>query len=127
MSETIIEPNKASSADRDDRLFAIVNYVFFLLGSIIGITSVLGLIIAYARKDKAPNWLHSHYVFQIRTFWYALLALFLSSILVATVILSPIGLLGYLGIWIWVIIRSVAGFLKALDNKGIGDPRGYWV
>ena len=35
-----------------------------LLGGALGVAVIIG----YARKDQAPNWLHSHYEFQIRTF-----------------------------------------------------------
>ena len=33
-----------------------------------------GVIIAYAQRRDAPDWVHSHYRFQIRTFWIAVLS-----------------------------------------------------
>jgi uncharacterized membrane protein len=127
MSSTIIEPTDNRAADRDDRLLAGLNYVLYLLGNIIGVTTVIGLIIAYARKDTAPTWLHSHYVFQIRTFWNAIAGLVISTIMFMTVILIPFAMLGYALTWLWVLVRGIVGLLRLVDSRGIGDPRGYWV
>ena len=60
MSDTIIEPGSTKSADRDDKLMVALNYVLMLIGNIIGVTSIIGLIIAYARRESAPNGLFSH-------------------------------------------------------------------
>jgi uncharacterized membrane protein len=127
MSSTIIEPSENRAADRDDRLMAGLNYVLYLIGNIIGVTTVIGVIIAYARKDAAPSWLHSHYVFQIRTFWYAIAGLVINTIMFMTIILSPFALLGYGLTWLWVLVRGIVGLLRLVDSRGIGDPRGYWV
>ncbi|WP_417493773.1 hypothetical protein [Maricaulis sp.] len=54
MSQTILEPETDRSADRDERLMAGLGYVLILLGNIIGVTTLIAVIIAYARKDTAP-------------------------------------------------------------------------
>lgn len=127
MSQTILEPETNQTAERDERLMAGLGYVLILLGNIIGVTTLIAVILAYARKDAAPGWLHSHYVFQIRTFWVAVIGILASSLLVATVILSPFGLLGFGLIWLWVLIRSVIGLIRLIDRRGNADPQGYWV
>jgi len=116
-----------SAADRDDRWLAGINHGLFMLGNIIGFSTILAVIIAYARKGDAPDWLKSHYNMQIRTFWYAVLGLVGCGFMVATVILSPFGLLGMAVIWIWVLARSIIGLIRILDGRGIGNPNGYWV
>lgn len=98
-----------------------------LLGNIIGVSSIIAVIIGYARKDQAPNWLHSHYEFQIRTFWAALVGLVLSTVMIFTFILMPIGFLGYAAIWLWVLIRNVVGFIRLLDGRGVGNASTMWV
>jgi len=127
MSDTIYEAPSNKAADRDDKLFAGLGYVLMLLGNIIGVSSIIAVIIGYARKDQAPNWLHSHYEFQIRTFWAALVGLVLSTVMVFTFILMPIGFLGYAAIWLWVLIRNVVGFIRLLDGRGVGNASTMWV
>jgi uncharacterized membrane protein len=43
------------------------------------------------------------------------------------VVLSPIGLLGFLLIWAWMAIRSVMGLIRLVDGRGHPDPHGFWV
>lgn len=127
MNDTIYEPRPAPAADRDDRLLAGLNYVLFLVGNIIGVSSLVAVIIAYARRDSAPHWLQSHYTFQIKSFWAALVAIVACTLMVVSVILSPIGLLGYAVIWLWMLVRSVIGLVRLLDGRGHPDPHGMWV
>ena len=121
----IIEPDGTSSADadRDERMLAGLNYVLYLIGNIIGFTSIIGVIIAYVRREQAPAWLQSHYTFQIRTFWVALIGMIISTVL--TIVL--IGFVGFLLVWLWLLIRSVVGLLKVIDKQPISDPRTFWI
>lgn len=87
-------------------------YILYLASILIGLTSIIGVVIAYINKDEAPEWLKSHYQFQIRTFWIAFLYVCIGVI--TTFIL--IGGLILLLTLIWFIIRCVKG-LQALDKK----------
>jgi uncharacterized membrane protein len=127
MSDTIYEPNDRSAADRDDKFLVGLNYVLFLLGNIIGVTSLVAVVIAYARRDHAPHWLQSHYTYQVKSFWGAFVGLVACTLLVVTVVLSPFGLLGFLLIWAWMAIRSVMGLIRLVDGRGHPDPHGFWV
>ena len=44
-------------------------YILYLVGLVFGITGIIGVIVAYVNKGDAPEWMQSHYRFQIRTFW----------------------------------------------------------
>jgi len=96
-------------------------YVLYLVGIVLGITGIVGVVMAYVSKSEAPEWLQSHYQFQIRTFWIGLLYLVIGSILAVV-------LIGYLVIlfWIvWLIIRCVKG-INLLDKKQPHpDPTGW--
>jgi uncharacterized membrane protein len=127
MSDTIYEPEGTPAADRDDKLMAGLNYVLFLVGNIIGVSSLVAVIIAYARRDAAPHWLQSHYTYQIKSFWAALVGLVACTLMVFTVILSPFGLIGFALIWVWMLVRSIVGLMRLLDNRGHPDPHGMWV
>lgn len=127
MSETIIEPGNSHASDRDDKLFAGLNYVLFLIGNIIGISTILAVIIAYARRERAPHWLQSHYTYQIKSFWAAVLGIIVCTFMIMTVILSPFGLIGLALIWLWVLVRGVVGLVRLLDGRGHPDADAMWV
>ena len=91
-----------------------VIYVLYLAGFIVGVTPLIGVVMAYMAKGEAPEWLDTHYRYQIRTFWIAFLYTFVSVLL--TVIL--IGILGLLATAVWLIVRCIKGF-QALDR---GEP-----
>ena len=127
MSDTIYEPQPAPAADRDDKWLTGLNYVLFLVGNIIGVSSLIAVVIAYARRDAAPNWLQSHYTYQIKSFWAALVGVVACSVMIMSVILSLFGLIGLALIWIWMAVRSVMGLIRVLDGRGQPDPHGMWV
>ena len=89
-------------------------YVLYLAGFVLGVTPLIGVVMAYIARGSAPEWLGTHYRYQIRTFWMAFLYSVISALL--TVIL--IGFLGFLAIAVWMIIRCVKGF-QAADK---GEP-----
>lgn len=96
-------------------------YILYLASVVLGITAVVGVIWAYLSKAAAPDWLQTHYVFLIHTFWKGLLYFVISFIL--TVVL--IGFLGMLFTAVWWIVRCIKG-LQALSKKQpIEDPRGW--
>ena len=128
MSETYTDPTPTGPsgedpADRDERLLVGLTYVLFLIGNIIGVTSIIGVVIAYVRRENAPAWLQSHYTFQIRTFWVSLIGVVVFGIL--TLIL--IGFVGLLVVWLWLLIRSVVGLLRVIERQQIDDPRSFWI
>lgn len=87
-------------------------YVLYLASVVIGLTGVIGVIIAYVNKSEAPDWLQSHYQFQIRTFWIGCLFTFIGLLLM----LVLVGWVVLLFTVIWLIVRSVKG-LQMLDKK----------
>jgi len=96
-------------------------YILYLVSIVFGLTAIIGVVMAYVNKSDAPDWLKSHYQFQIRTFWigglYILIGLFLSLIV--------IGYLVLLFCVIWLIIRCIKG-LKAIDQRAAyPNPKGW--
>lgn len=96
-------------------------YILYLIGIVFGITGIIGVVIAYVNKGDAPEWLKSHYQFQIRTFWIGALYIVIGAIL-------SMAIIGYLLLlfWVvWLIVRCVKG-IKALDAKQAHpDPSGW--
>ena len=86
-------------------------YLLYLVGIMIGITSLIGVIIAYINRSDSPEWLQTHYRFQIRTFWIGLCYFLLGWILTGI----AIGWLVLLFWLAWMIIRCAKG-IKYLDR-----------
>ena len=96
-------------------------YFLYLASILIGITAIAGLIMAYVNRNDAPDWLKSHYQFQIRTFWIGALYLFIGVLLSQFII----GLLILLFWLLWLIVRCARG-IKYLDRREAHpDPTGW--
>lgn len=89
-------------------------YILYLVSIIVGITSIVGVILAYLNKGKAAEWVETHYVYQIRTFWIAILF----SIIGAVLSLVFIGIFVLIATLVWAIIRCI----KGLQLAGRGEP-----
>jgi uncharacterized membrane protein len=89
-------------------------YILYLASLIVGITGLIGLVMAYLNRGQAPDAIKTHYQFQIRTFWIGLLFGFIGAI--TTIIL--IGWLLLLLLAIWWIVRCV----KGMQYLGRGQP-----
>ena len=83
---------------------------------IFGITLIAAVIVNYIKKeDVQGTWLESHFRWQIRTFWFALLWGFIGAL----TILAGIGF-AVIGInVIWVVYRIVKGWLRLTEGKGM--------
>lgn len=111
----------------NDRVIAAIVYVLYLIGPANGFTVLIGLIIAFMRKDKAPAWLATHYEFQIRTVVYAIALVLIAIIGFITVILIPLSLLIWLLLGIWIVIRCAVGLMRLVDARPNPDPSSFLV
>jgi uncharacterized membrane protein len=92
-------------------------YILYLVSLVIGITGIVGLVMAYVKRGEAPEWVKTHYRFQIRTFWIGLLYMVLG--LVTAVIL--IGFLVWLFTVVWLIVRCVKGMQAVSRGEAYPD------
>ncbi len=105
-----------------ERKMAAAVYLLYLASIIIGITSIVGVIVAYVYHGDADEVLRTHYRFQIRTFWISLLIGFIGILLAGI----GIGFLLLLFLLIWFVARCAIG-LKHL-NEGMPVPNpGSWL
>ena len=82
-----------------------------------GWPSIIAVILNYVKRSEVRGtWLDSHFSWQIRTFWFALLWLAIGAILFATVLLIPFAFLLWFGTGIWVLYRIIRGWL-ALSSQ----------
>ena len=100
----------------DERMMALVIYVLYLVP--LGVTHIVGLVLAYVSRDTAPEWLKSHYTFQIRTFWIGLLYFLGAAVLCVALIgfaLLPV-------VMIWFVVRCALGLARLLRAEAYPTP-----
>lgn len=91
-----------------------VVYALQALSFFFGITSIVGVIINYVKREDVHNtWLESHFRWQIRTFWFGLLW----SVIGFVLLFVLIGYLVLLVNLVWLIYRIVKGWMRLNENK----------
>jgi uncharacterized membrane protein len=128
MSERI----ESTAPAAEDRTLPAVVYGLYIIGLTHGITTVIGLIIAYACRDNVGPRMGSHYTWLIRTFWITLGAMAVGGLMVLVGIpLSlvlvgiPIVMLGGLLIgaaWVYCAVRMVIGIVYLARDEEIPRP-----
>ena len=83
-----------------------------------GWPSIIAVIINYVKRSEVRGtWLDSHFSWQIRTFWFALLWLAVGGILFLTVVGIPFAVLVWAITGIWVLYRIIRGWLALASHK----------
>jgi uncharacterized membrane protein len=90
-----------------------------IVGSFIGgIPSIVAVVMNYARRSATRGtYLESHFRWQLRTFWFAVLWACVSVLLMLTIIGILAGLAGLFVLTIWIIYRLVRGWLALRDKR----------
>ena len=87
-----------------------------------GLPSIVAVILNYVkRSDARGTWAESHYRWQIRTFWFALLWLIIALVLITTMVGIPIGVGLLIAVTIWLIYRVARGWLRLVDRQPMYD------
>lgn len=109
---------------QDDKMLPAIVYALLIAGVLSGgFTCVIGVILAYVSRKDAPEWLASHYEFQIRTFWLALLFAVVSGLL--TVV--GIGVVLLVAVGLWVIVRGIFGLSSLFKNQPYPTPKSWML
>src|SRR5512145_3227507 len=88
-----------------------------------GWPSIIAVILNYVkRSDVRGTWLDSHFGWQIRTFWYALLWVILAGALILTVVGIPFAFLLLLVVGFWVLYRIIRGWIALAEAKPMPLP-----
>ena len=90
-----------------------------VVGSFLGSRpSIAAVIMNYVKRgDARGTWVDSHYRWQIRTFWFAVLWAIIGWVLVATIIGIVIGVPILIGLALWLIYRIARGWLFLKDKR----------
>jgi uncharacterized membrane protein len=85
---------------------------------VFSLPSILAVILNYAKRSETRGTLlESHFRWQIRTFWYALLWCVLGALSFVTLIGIPLALAIFFGAGIWVMYRVARGWLALNDGR----------
>ena len=83
-----------------------------------GWPSIIAVILNYVKRSEVrATWLDSHFSWQLRTFWFALLWLVIGAIAFATVVGIPVAVVLWLGTGIWVLYRIIRGWMALGSQK----------
>lgn len=87
-----------------------------------GWPSIIAVILNYVKRSEVRGtWLDSHFSWQIRTFWFALLWLVVGGVAFATVIGIPLAIVLWLGTGVWVLYRIIRGWLALNSQKPLPE------
>ena len=131
---TPIPPMSAEAPHVDESLVTYTHVIYALhaLAVVIGITtfhtivgsfvgglpSIVAVIMNYARRSATRGtYLESHFRWQIRTFWYALLWAVVCGFVMLTVIGIPLAILGLAALGVWIAYRVIRGWLSLRDHR----------
>jgi len=96
-------------------------YILYLVGLIVGITPIIGVIMAYVNRSEAPLWVQTHYRLQIRTFWIGVLY----GIIAAVTSIIFIGFIVALFTLVWWIVRCAKGLQSASNGMPYPNPTSW--
>jgi uncharacterized membrane protein len=101
-------------------LMGVLGPAFIVTAFLTGWPSIVAVIINYVkRSDVRGTYLDTHFSWQLRTFWYALLWLFVILLLIISFIGIPLAWIVALVVGIWVLYRIVRGWLTLIDGRPI--------
>jgi uncharacterized membrane protein len=87
---------------------------------VFGVPSIIAVVINYVKRGEARGtFLETHFRWQIRTFWFALLWCMIGGFFFATFIGIPIAMMVFIAAGAWVIYRIARGWLALRDRKPI--------
>lgn len=139
MQDSVTPPESRDPPHVDESLVTYTNVIYALhsLSVLIGFTtfhtvilsfvgglpSIIAVIMNYARRSATRGtYLESHFRWQIRTFWYAVLWVCAIGFSVITIIGIPFALLGALALAVWIIYRIARGWLALRDKRAMYIP-----
>ena len=108
-------------ADEATRNVALLVYGLNLASFVMPPLFVGAVILAYMNRETAPDWLTSHFTFQVRTFWLYL-AYLAVSILLCAVLIGFLLIFAAMG---WFVTRQVLGLNWALKREPCPRPTAW--
>ena len=135
MSDINPGPNAPRQTDRwlePGPTNALVIYILYLAGLVIGVTGIVGIVLAYINRGKAGGFVESHYTFLIRTFWLGLAwmiawaAVFVVAIPFSFILIGiPFLILAKIALCagaVWYGVRLIVGVVHLSSDRPYPHP-----
>ena len=98
-------------------------YVLYIVSFVIGITALVGIVLAYINRGKSENWVETHYTWAVRTFWIGVLYSIISILLM----IVGIGFILILATAVWVVVRCVLGLQAVSRGEAVKNPQSWLI
>jgi uncharacterized membrane protein len=105
-------------------LMGVLTSAFVVTAFLSGWPSIIAVIINLVKRDEVRGtYLESHFSWQIRTFFYALLWVLVAMLVAMTIIGIPIAWIIAVVLGIWVLYRIVRGWLALNDARPVHSAK----
>jgi uncharacterized membrane protein len=98
-------------------------YVLYIVSFVIGISGLVGIVLAYINRGKSESWVETHYTWAVRTFWIGILY----SIISALLMIVGIGFILILATAVWVVVRCVLGLQAVSRGEAVKNPQSWLI
>ena len=99
-------------------LMGVLGTTFIITAFLTGWPSIIAVIMNYIKRDEVRGtFLDSHFSWQLRTFWYALLWVLVIGLLIITLIGIPIAWVVAIVVGIWVLYRIIRGWMNLASRQ----------
>ena len=113
---TDMATNVVNAPSSDVKNYVFIAYVTYALGLFIWFAPVVGVILAYVKRNEAQGSIYaSHIDYLTKTFWVSLVGMLFGML----TILILIGWLILVATGIWLIYRVVVGLIKLNEDKPV--------
>ena len=101
-------------------LMGILGSAFIVTAFLTGWPSIIAVIVNYVKRgDTRGTWLDSHFGWQIRTFWFALLFFLAGGMAFVTLLGIPVAIAIWICTGIWVLYRILRGWMALNEKKAM--------
>ena len=101
-------------------LTGLLGAAFIVTAFLTGWPSIIAVVLNYVKRSETQGtYLASHFRWQIRTFWFALLWVAVAVLAGLTIVGLPLAWIVALAAGLWVLYRIVRGWLRLVSEKGM--------
>ncbi len=101
-------------------MMGFIGSAFIITTFLTGWPSIIAVIINYIKRGNVyDTYLDSHFGWQIRTFWFALLWMTIAAILFITVIGIVLAYIIAVGAGIWISYRIIRGWIALNEGRSM--------
>ena len=121
-----VTENSVVTGSDGGRSVANVIYVLYIIGFFVGVTALIGVILAYVNRTSASSIFKSHMTFQIKIFSRGIIVIVLNTILY--LVISALGIVSSafsfalyivpIGISVWWLVWTIMAIAKGMGALG---------